>query len=41
MLNGTEGNMLLERRKFKDIDLDDPFFDSLKAEYEEFPIWFA
>lgn len=33
--------MQLERRKFKDISLDDPFFDSLKADYEEFPIWFA
>ncbi|HJD91956.1 N-acetyltransferase [Bacteroides coprosuis] len=26
---------------FKDINLDDPFFDSLKESYEEFPKWFA
>jgi hypothetical protein len=33
--------MNLERKQFKDIDLDDPFFDSLKADYAEFPQWFA
>ncbi|SFR11671.1 hypothetical protein [Desulfoscipio geothermicus] len=27
--------------KFSKVDLDDPFFDSLKEDYEEFPIWFA
>lgn len=27
--------------KFKDLNLADPFFDSLKAGYEEFPVWFA
>ncbi|MFT4252310.1 MAG: N-acetyltransferase [Caulobacter sp.] len=27
--------------KFEDVDLSDPFFDSLKAGYEEFPAWFA
>ncbi|MDQ7979049.1 N-acetyltransferase [Paraburkholderia sp. SARCC-3016] len=26
--------------KFSDIDLADPFFDSLKADYREFPDWF-
>lgn len=25
--------------KFSDIDLTDPFFDSLKADYKEFPEW--
>ncbi|MDZ5456984.1 N-acetyltransferase [Azohydromonas lata] len=33
--------MTLSRQKFKDIDLSDPFFDSLKKDYEEFPTWFA
>ncbi|WP_130619825.1 N-acetyltransferase [Dyella amyloliquefaciens] len=33
--------MNLELRKFKDINLADPFFDSLKADYAEFPAWFA
>lgn len=33
--------MDLERKEFKNIDLDDPFFNSLKAEYAEFPNWFA
>lgn len=27
--------------RFKDVDLSDPFFDSLKAAYNEFPEWFA
>lgn len=27
--------------KFKDISLQDGFFDSLKRDYEEFPVWFA
>lgn len=26
---------------FSAIDINDPFFDSLKADYEEFPTWFA
>lgn len=34
-------SMQLERRKFKDISLDAPFFDSLKADYREFSSWFA
>ncbi|MDI6796820.1 MAG: hypothetical protein QMD09_07740 [Desulfatibacillaceae bacterium] len=32
--------MDLEIRQFKDIDLDDPFFDSLKQDYKEFVEWF-
>jgi L-amino acid N-acyltransferase YncA len=35
------GKMLLERKYFKDVDLADPFFDSLKASYSEFSDWFA
>ena len=31
----------LDRKKFKDIDLSDKFFDSLKESYAEFPDWFA
>lgn len=27
--------------KFSEVDLSDPFFDSLKEDYEEFPIWFS
>lgn len=27
--------------QFKHVDLADPFFDSLKAGYKEFPVWFA
>lgn len=27
--------------KFSELSLDDPFFDSLKAAYREFPKWFA
>jgi hypothetical protein len=33
-------DMLLGFEKFKDISLDDPFFDSLKADYGEFGEWF-
>lgn len=33
--------MNLRLLKFRDIDLSDPFFDSLKADYEEFPNWFS
>jgi len=29
-----------EWHKFSEVNLDDPFFDSLKADYEEFPGWF-
>lgn len=32
--------MTFETRRFCDIDLDDPFFDSLKADYQEFAPWF-
>ncbi len=28
-------------RKFREIDINDPFFDSLKASYQEFSDWFA
>lgn len=31
----------LKRTKFKELDINDPFFDSLKAGYQEFPQWFA
>lgn len=30
----------LEKVQFKSIDLSDPFFDSLKSDYLEFPNWF-
>lgn len=30
----------LKRLKFSDLDLADPFFDSLKEGYDEFPNWF-
>lgn len=33
--------MNLTYEKFKDVDLGDIFFDSLKSDYEEFPVWFA
>lgn len=33
--------MLLQRKRFGDINLDDPFFDSLKAGYAEFVDWFG
>ena len=32
--------MNLERKQFKDLNLGDPFFDSLKADYVEFEQWF-
>jgi len=32
--------MNLELKKFRDIDLADPFFDSLKSDYKEFSNWF-
>ncbi|WP_062208058.1 GNAT family N-acetyltransferase [Aureimonas sp. AU12] len=31
----------LELTKFRNLSIDDPFFDSLKAGYDEFPRWFA
>ncbi len=31
----------LQKKFFRDIDLEDSFFDSLKADYKEFPNWFA
>jgi hypothetical protein len=30
----------LRPTKFKDVDLEDKFFDSLKAQYAEFSAWF-
>jgi len=33
--------MELEFLKFKDIDINDPFFDSLKSDYVEFSDWFS
>ena len=33
--------MELEYLKFKDINLEDPFFDSLKSDYTEFSNWFS
>lgn len=32
--------MIFEYQNFRDIDLSDPFFDSLKADYEGFSGWF-
>ena len=31
----------LKLTRFRDVSLDDPFFDSLKEGYDEFPQWFA
>ena len=31
----------LKLLKFRDLSIDDPFFDSLKTGYDEFPEWFA
>lgn len=33
--------MAFEMRAFRDIDLNDPFFDDLKSSYTEFSDWFA
>jgi L-amino acid N-acyltransferase YncA len=33
--------MNLNREKFEDVDLSDAFFDSLKADYQEFSDWFS
>jgi L-amino acid N-acyltransferase YncA len=40
---GAEGEMSenLKIKKFKEIDLNDPFFDSLKSQYKEFEEWFS
>lgn len=38
--NEKEYDMDLEIRKFSDINLEDTFFDSLKASYPEFSDWF-
>ncbi|WP_242164968.1 N-acetyltransferase [Lysobacter sp. M15] len=32
---------MFAKKKFRDIDLNDEFFDSLKQDYAEFPAWFA
>ena len=37
----SRDNMNLTRQVFGNINLADPFFDSLKADYAEFPDWFA
>ncbi len=34
-----EGNIL--KKTFSEIDLADPFFDTLKADYKEFEIWYS
>lgn len=31
---------LIEYKKFSSINLDDPFFNSLKEDYPEFSVWF-
>ena len=31
----------LKLEYFSKINLDDPFFDSLKSDYKEFPNWFS
>lgn len=33
--------MNLQLKKFKAINLSDPFFDTLKSDYQEFDVWFA
>ena len=33
--------MNLQYTKFSDIDFTDPFFDSLKNDYKELPVWFS
>ena len=33
--------MNLQLQQFKTIKLSDPFFDTLKSDYEEFEDWFA
>src|SRR5258706_8627350 len=34
-------DQVLRIKKFSSINLDDPFFDSLKSDYKEFPDWFS
>lgn len=36
----NRGFEMLKAKKFEDINLADPFFDSLKSDYAEFPDWF-
>jgi hypothetical protein len=31
---------IIQRKLFREINLDDPFFDSLKEAYKEFAVWF-
>lgn len=38
--NQERDQMNLEYKKFADISLSDPFFDSLKTDYIEFEDWF-
>jgi hypothetical protein len=38
---GEHVSRSLRLTKFRELSLDDPFFDSLKAGYEEFPDWFV
>jgi len=33
--------IVIRKRKFSEVDFADPFFDSLKASYQEFSDWFA
>ena len=34
-------NIIMKQYKFSDIDLSDPFFDTLKGDYPEFSEWFS
>lgn len=33
--------IIMELVKFKEVNLEDPFFDSLKADYKGFEEWFG
>ncbi|MDX7783014.1 hypothetical protein SJR90_11765 [Aeromonas caviae] len=33
--------MAISNKKFRDININDPFFDSLKSDYPEFSEWFS
>lgn len=33
-------DLLLQKRRFREVNLDSPFFDSLKSDYQEFETWF-
>lgn len=37
---GAPASEVLHRSSFDLVDLADPFFDSLKEQYKEFPVWF-